>query len=204
MATPSQIDANRRNALLSTGPRTAEGKSASSANALKHGLSAAFRVFPGESQQEFDSLAAAYTRDFAPASPHEEFLIRVMAESEWRLRRMRRLETALIEQMTADAGSDNPDAVLVAALLGNTAGPWKALQRYAADAERSYYRAFRQLQQARAQNEASAEPPTVLTLPARPAAPAPPVEIPASETRRGTPAAETPRPSSFDSPPEAA
>jgi len=69
MATPSQIDANRRNALLSTGPRTAEGKSASSANALKHGLSAAFRVFPGESQQEFDSLAAATYSAFSNTRP---------------------------------------------------------------------------------------------------------------------------------------
>ena len=39
MATAKQVAANRRNAQRSTGPRTAAGKSASSRNALRHGLS---------------------------------------------------------------------------------------------------------------------------------------------------------------------
>jgi hypothetical protein len=39
MATEKQIAANRRNAQRSTGPRTAAGKSISSRNALRHGLS---------------------------------------------------------------------------------------------------------------------------------------------------------------------
>jgi hypothetical protein len=39
MATAKQIAANRRNAQRSTGPRTAAGRSVSSRNALRHGLS---------------------------------------------------------------------------------------------------------------------------------------------------------------------
>ena len=39
-ATQAQIDANRKNAQRSTGPKTAEGKSRSRQNALKHGLTA--------------------------------------------------------------------------------------------------------------------------------------------------------------------
>jgi nitrate reductase beta subunit len=39
MATVKQIEANRRNATRSTGPATAVGKSKSSRNALRHGLS---------------------------------------------------------------------------------------------------------------------------------------------------------------------
>lgn len=38
MATPAQIAANRRNALKSTGPKTGQGKRASSRNAVKHGV----------------------------------------------------------------------------------------------------------------------------------------------------------------------
>jgi hypothetical protein len=38
MATEAQTAANRRNAARSTGPRTQEGKEASSRNSLKHGL----------------------------------------------------------------------------------------------------------------------------------------------------------------------
>ena len=38
-----QIEANRRNALLSTGPKTETGKKASRRNALRHGLTALTR-----------------------------------------------------------------------------------------------------------------------------------------------------------------
>jgi hypothetical protein len=43
MATKRQIEANRRNAKKSTGPRTAEGKAKSSRNSLIHGLESAAR-----------------------------------------------------------------------------------------------------------------------------------------------------------------
>jgi len=48
MPTQNQIQANRRNAQHSTGPRTAEGKAASSMNALKSGIDARSSVIPGE------------------------------------------------------------------------------------------------------------------------------------------------------------
>ena len=151
MASQPKIDANRNNALQSTGPRTAEGKAVSSTNAVKHGLTAAFRVLPNENQPEFDALVADYHRTFSPSNTHERFLVDEMAQSRWLLARIRRLESAVIDQMLAATGSDDPDAVLAAALLNNTAGPFKTLQRYAAAAERSYYRALRQMQALRKQ-----------------------------------------------------
>ena len=39
MATQAQIDANKRNAMLSTGPIGEEGKKRSRTNACKHGMS---------------------------------------------------------------------------------------------------------------------------------------------------------------------
>ncbi len=45
MATQSQINANRRNAQKSTGPKTPEGKAKSRRNALQHGLTAKACMF---------------------------------------------------------------------------------------------------------------------------------------------------------------
>src|SRR4051812_42325093 len=42
-----QREANRQNAAKSTGPKTEEGKAASSANALQHGVFAYTSVLPG-------------------------------------------------------------------------------------------------------------------------------------------------------------
>jgi hypothetical protein len=51
-----QIEANRRNALRSTGPRTPAGKQASRLNALRHGLRASEVIIPGqEDPEEFEA-----------------------------------------------------------------------------------------------------------------------------------------------------
>ena len=52
-ATERQIRANGQNALKSTRPRTAEGKSRVAFNALKHGLLAERVVLPTEDEDEF-------------------------------------------------------------------------------------------------------------------------------------------------------
>ncbi|MGA2182282.1 MAG: hypothetical protein ABSH47_04575 [Bryobacteraceae bacterium] len=145
MATQAQILANKSNAQASTGPRTPEGKSVSSGNATKHGLSAAFRVFPNENQQEFDELIAEHKRIFAPTNAYECFLVEEMVQSRWRLARVRRLENAVIEQMVGPGDPADADFHIVNALVNNTAGPLIVLQRYAAAAERTGYRALQQL-----------------------------------------------------------
>jgi hypothetical protein len=117
--------------------------------ATKHGLAGAFRVLPNENQREFDELIAEYHRNFAPTSTHEQFLVEEMAQSRWRLARVRRLKTAVIEHMVAAAGASDADSVLASAFIGNTAGAFKTLQSYAAAEERSYYRALKHLQAGR-------------------------------------------------------
>ena len=151
MSTPAQVEANRRNALNSTGPRTPEGKSRSSANAIKHGLTASFRVFTNESQEDFDSLLADLTRTFAPTNPYEHILIVEIAQSHWRMARARRLESSTVDSMAAGHGSSDPDATLAALLDNKQAGSFLVFQRYMAAAERSGYRALRQLQALRKQ-----------------------------------------------------
>ena len=48
MTSEKQIEANRINALNSTGPQTTEGKARSCRNAFKHGLSSKHFVIDGE------------------------------------------------------------------------------------------------------------------------------------------------------------
>ena len=88
MATPAQITANRANARLSTGPRTVEGKAlaAVAANGRRHGLSGThFALLPEEDPAEFESLFDAYTGEFAPVTPAEEFLVREMVQADLRV-----------------------------------------------------------------------------------------------------------------------
>lgn len=54
MTTTRQIATNRANALLSTGPRTLEGKAAAVVNAITHGLCAARQcVHVSENPEDF-------------------------------------------------------------------------------------------------------------------------------------------------------
>ena len=110
-----------------------------------NGLSAGFRVLTNENQEEFDELIAEYHRTFAPTTTYERFLVEEMVQARWRLARVRRLEAAVFEQMVGLAGPADADAILAAALIDNAAGSFLALQRYAAAAERTGYRALKQL-----------------------------------------------------------
>ena len=93
MSTQKQIDANRRNARKSTGPRTAEGKAASRLNALKSGLYANSPVIPGEDPAEYDALFRSYFDRFQPTTPEEHTLIAAIVRNAWLLERFSRLET---------------------------------------------------------------------------------------------------------------
>jgi hypothetical protein len=51
MTSEKKAEANRRNALKSTGPKTPEGKAAVSLNALKHGLLSQEILLPREDEE---------------------------------------------------------------------------------------------------------------------------------------------------------
>ena len=155
MATPAQIDANRANALKSTGPRSAEGKSASRFNALKHGIDAASIVIPGEDPADYDALVADYHRDFRPESPSETFHVDTMLRADWQKRRLQRVEADLHRTLLAET----PGASLAAALLSDSpaAKLLARVQRQIAAFERTWYRANTELRRARRQAEADTD-----------------------------------------------
>jgi hypothetical protein len=140
MASPISIQTGQ------TGPRTPEGKATSSQNATSHGLSSTRVVLPHEDQSAFNQLLDELQKDLAPAGPHEAFLIQQMAECQWRLNRLRRIETALMDQLLlgAEPGA-GPEDRMAKAMTARGGDPLDKIQRYAAAAERSYYRASREL-----------------------------------------------------------
>ena len=77
MTTEIQAEANRRNALQSTGPKTGEGIEAARFNALRHGLRALQTVVPGEDPEEWEAHRAAV--DLKPEGAVELALAEVVA-----------------------------------------------------------------------------------------------------------------------------
>jgi hypothetical protein len=157
MATLKQFEANRRNAQKSTGPKTPEGKSAVSMNALRHGLRARTVVLPGEDPTEFHQLCDDLEIEWHPQSRTEQFYVEQMAVSQWKLTRMEVVEVNTF--MDTDAKSQ----------LSRLDQLWQAECRL----ERSYSRAQRELQRLQksrpepvpqpeeaAEEQAAAPPPT--------------------------------------------
>ena len=99
MATNSQIEANRRNAQKSTGPRTEEGKSRSRFNAVTHGMTATFDAVPGEDADTLRRRIDDWTADLNPRNQVERDLIERAARASWQLDRV---EQAHVDRLTAN------------------------------------------------------------------------------------------------------
>jgi len=103
MATQKQIEANRQNALLSTGPKTPEGKAKVSLNAVKHGIFTRELVITmgdgREDEAEYHRLFAELIADLAPQGRMEMLLVERVAVNYWRLKRLIRYETGEIRIM---------------------------------------------------------------------------------------------------------
>jgi hypothetical protein len=103
MSTVRQIEANRRNALNSTGPTTPEGKERSRRNALRHGLTAETVIATLEDAEDYQAFEAAVIADYDAESAVERELVLRLASVLWRLRRSTGIETALFDSATEES-----------------------------------------------------------------------------------------------------
>jgi hypothetical protein len=92
-----QIDANRRNAQLSTRPVTEEGKNKSRQNALRHGLTAETVIDALEEAEDYAAFELAVTADYDAQSAVERELVLRLASLLWRLRRATSIESGLFK-----------------------------------------------------------------------------------------------------------
>ena len=104
MTSFKQLEANRRNALKSTGPTTAEGKQRSRCNAVRHGLTAETIIATLEDCEDYEAFQAAVTADYDAELAVERELVLRLASVLWRLRRATGIETALFESVTTEPG----------------------------------------------------------------------------------------------------
>ena len=137
MATDKQIAANRANAQKSSGPRTEEGKAASSRNNLRHGLTLrGFIVLDGQ-EGAFAQLEADLRTQLVPQGPLQEIVFKRALESAWNLERCRQAAVTLHERIRS-LGIDP--------LLDlNNADRYSNIQRYSRENESSFYKALREL-----------------------------------------------------------
>jgi hypothetical protein len=159
MTSLRRIEANRHNALKSTGPKTEDGKQRSRRNALRHGFTAETVIEPLESRDEYRAFEAAILTEYLPQTPVEQELVRRLASLFWRLRRATSIETGLLRmqseilqafrssrQKKAESLEEGAPSCSETGLSGNGAGEsvtgnrWASLTSPSRDVALSYLR----------------------------------------------------------------
>ena len=107
MSSLKQIEANRRNALKSTGPTTEEGKEHSRRNAVRHGLSAETVIADLEDAEDYQAFEAAVIADCDAQTAVERELVLRLASVLWRLRRATGIESGIFESVPAGSVKDD-------------------------------------------------------------------------------------------------
>jgi hypothetical protein len=97
MISVKQFEANRRNSLKSTGPKTEAGKQALRCNAVRHGLTAETVIGALEDAEDYKAFEASTTADYDAQSAVARELVLRLASLLWRLRRATTIETGLFE-----------------------------------------------------------------------------------------------------------
>src|SRR5712671_5226308 len=120
-----QIEANRRNAIRSTGPRTEEGKRQTRRNAVRHGLCAETVIESIEDIEDYSAFEAAVIADYNAQTAVERELVLRLASLLWRLRRATAIETDLLRIQAEIFRVTNPP--MIQAPSWSISKPWIAL-----------------------------------------------------------------------------
>jgi len=91
-----QIEANRRNSVKCTGPRTEAGKEQSRRNAMRHGLTAETVIEILEDVEDYQGFEANIIADYDACTAVERELVLRLASLLWRIRRATGIETDLL------------------------------------------------------------------------------------------------------------
>jgi len=160
MTSENRVEANRMNALKSTGPKTAEGKAIAKMNALRHGLLSSQVLVAGEKGKDLEELGQRLRSELRPVGELEHLLVDRIVSSVWRLRRCLRLESGVVEheEMSVEpfdkdweTGEEIPRTraemrQLQALQVTEEGERLERLMRYESTIERQIYRALGELE----------------------------------------------------------
>ena len=107
---PAQLEANRKNAALSKGPKTVEGKQRSRGNALKHGMTGAGVVLSDEEAGEVATLAGELEAELNPSGKLGRILVHRIAAMSVRLDKCVRYDEVATAKRVRDAEADHDEA----------------------------------------------------------------------------------------------
>ena len=158
---PAHAAANRRNAALSTGPVTPEGKRRASLNALRHGLTGQTVVLPQDDLAAYQKHCAEFHTELKPQGLLETKAVQTIANTYWRLDRIRAMENNLFALAIEEQDPLSSDPIISSALaqaksLDTRADLLARLSLYEQRLNRTLAQAqaqLKQLQQERAQAE---------------------------------------------------
>lgn len=177
----TRADSNRRNATLSTGPKTLIGKAASSRNALKHGTYSDAVLLLEEDPAVFEALRLGIVEALSPVGPLEERLVARMVSTWWRMERagraereglkatlekarhfkgrMRLLAHDPFEDVNPEPAPDYSEPVHMAFTWQDAGDGMDRLLRYEGQLERSFFRLLHELERLQARRHGQAVPP---------------------------------------------
>jgi hypothetical protein len=152
MVSIKQLEANRQNAQKSSGPKTPQGKTKSSQNAVTHGLTSQRPVLTIEDKNEFDAYANEILVWLDPQDPIETLLARRVAILSWRLQRASVYETLVLDNLlNSKTDEDDPDTHLGQVLAADFQNQQTLakVQNYETKIERSMLRCLNTLKRIR-------------------------------------------------------
>jgi hypothetical protein len=120
----------------STGPRSPQGRSRSSMNRLTHGCRSELLILPFEDPAEFEFTAQSWTDSYNPQDPTAATLVYETAKAHWFFQRNQKRLHQIEIRLPSDAWLWTDENIR---LFNN-------FSRYKTAAERSFYRAFNNLE----------------------------------------------------------
>ena len=169
MASIHQIEANRRNALKSTGPKSNEGKAAVALNALKHGLYSSTLLLPEDDPAEYENLCRLHVDHYQPEGLEELDLVQQIVASKWELTRVNLMKQGAcaaarrwLKRSETPGNEIHPTATEILIEVGRDPDCSKSIARVSqieGRLERRAERARRELKKLQAERAAQTQPP---------------------------------------------